>query len=188
MMKQNMNSKLEQARQKAAYIKLVIFDVDGVMSDGHIIYSSKGDELKAFHVKDGLGIKMLQKSGLITAIITGRHSELVKKRAEELKISHLVQGRDDKWSATQELISLLGISATEVAYIGDDLPDLAAIQYVGLGISVSDAMQYIKDHADYVTHAAGGYGAVREACEFILSSQNKLQMLIENYDLKNMAQ
>jgi len=183
-----MISKIEKAKVKAALVKLVIFDVDGVMSDGHIVYSSKGDELKAFNVKDGLGIKMLQKSGLITAIITGRHSELVKKRAEELNITHLVQGREDKWLATQELISLLGFTASEVAYMGDDLPDLAAIQYVGFGVSVCDAMQYIKDHADYVTHAPGGYGAVREACEFILSSQNKLQHLIESYDLKSIAQ
>lgn len=182
-----MSLTIDQARHKASLIKLIIFDVDGIMSDGRIVYSSNGEELKFFHVQDGLGIKLVQKAGIQTAIITGRSSTLLKKRADELGIQNLIQGRDDKLSATKELLSKLNISAEAAAYMGDDLPDLAAIQYVGLGLSVSDASEYVTTHADFVTIAKGGHGAVREACEFILSAQNKLKPLIESYNLKNIS-
>lgn len=180
-----MPATIDEARAKAAIIKLIIFDVDGVMTDGRIIYSSSGEELKFFHVKDGLGIKLLIQAGIQTAIITGRNSTLVKKRSDELGIQNLIQGRDDKLNAMQELLSKLNVSKESTAYMGDDLPDLAAIQYAGLGISVNDAADYVKAQADFVTQSRGGQGAVREACEFILSSQNKLNTLIEHYDLKN---
>ncbi len=165
----------------AKKIRLVIFDVDGVMTDGSIIYSSDGSEIKHFNVQDGLGIKLLHKSAIQTAIITGRNSTLVEKRAAELGIHHLVQGRDDKLRASLELINTLKLKRSEVAYMGDDLPDLGAIKHLGLGITVSNANEMVKQHADYICHNRGGNAAVREACEFILSAQEKLEDLTAEY-------
>jgi 3-deoxy-D-manno-octulosonate 8-phosphate phosphatase (KDO 8-P phosphatase) len=178
-----MRSNLKLNIDKASCLKLVIFDVDGVMSDGRIIYSNIKEETKAFNVKDGLGIKLLQAGGLDTAIITGRSSEIVSKRAAELGITNLVQGRDDKLAATQELIKQLKLDTHEVAYMGDDLPDLAAIQYVGFGIAPNDACKHVLEKADFVCTAEGGKGAVREVCEFILQAQKKLDLLITKYQL-----
>ncbi|MBV1921977.1 MAG: HAD hydrolase family protein, partial [Pseudomonadales bacterium] len=138
----------------AANIKLVVFDVDGVMTDGRLYFTSLGDEIKAFNVKDGLGIKWLHDNEIQTAVITGRSSELVKKRVTDLGIHHLQQGREDKVVALKELLSTLDITSNEVAYMGDDLPDLAAIRYVGLGATVADALPivvcllYTSDAAD----------------------------------------
>ena len=177
--------KLTTRTEKTLNIKLVIFDVDGVMSDGGINYSNNGEETKTFNVKDGLGIKLLQAAGLNTAIITGRASRIVEKRAAELGIEHLVQGRDDKLIATQELMKLLKLEVHEIAYMGDDLPDLAAIQYAGLGIAPSNACAPVIEAADFICKLTGGHGAVREACEFILNEQNKLESLLNKYHLAN---
>lgn len=165
----------------AAKIKLVIFDVDGVMTDSKITYTNEGTEIKSFNVKDGLGIKMLHQHGIHTAIITGRQSEIVKKRAHELGIKHLIQKRDDKFSASIELSKTMDIPLEQIAYMGDDLPDLAAIKQLGLGIAVANAHSLLKQHADYICQKAGGDGAVREACEFILEAQGKLSSVFDNY-------
>ena len=172
--------------KKASKIKLVIFDVDGVLSDGKIIYSSSENqfvESKAFDVKDGLGIKLLHLANIQTAIITGRKSDLVTRRASELGIHHLFQGRDDKLIATQELEKRLSVLPEEIAYIGDDLPDLSAIQYVGMGVAVKNASPHLLKVADYISEHTGGNGAVREICELILEAQNKLQPLVQQYRL-----
>jgi len=165
----------------AANIKLVVFDVDGVMTDGKLYFTSLGDEIKAFNVKDGLGIKWLHDNNIQTAIITGRSSELVKKRATDLGIQHIQQGREDKVIALKELLATQHISPKEVAYMGDDLPDLSAIRFVGLGATVADALPIIAEHALWQSQFNGGEGAVREFCEFILSCQHKLDPLHQGY-------
>jgi 3-deoxy-D-manno-octulosonate 8-phosphate phosphatase (KDO 8-P phosphatase) len=167
--------------EKAAKVTLVIFDVDGVMSDGRLYYSNSQEEIKAFNVQDGLGIKMLHAAQIKTAIITGRKSDIVKKRAQELHIEYLIQGRDDKLKASLELAHSLAIPAENIAYVGDDLPDLSAIQALGFGIAVQNASSHIKSVADYQTKLAGGHGAVREVCELILDAQHKLEAIINTY-------
>ncbi len=168
-------------RALASNIKLVVFDIDGVMTDGRLYFTSLGDEIKAFNVKDGLGIKWLHDNEIQTAVITGRSSELVKKRVTDLGIHHLQQGREDKVIALKELLSTLDITSNEVAYMGDDLPDLAAIRYVGLGATVADALPIVVEHSQWQSYCNGGDGAVREFCEFILACQDKLTPIHTNY-------
>lgn len=165
---------------KAREVKIAVFDVDGVMTDGRLYYSSQGDELKAFNVKDGLGIKLLQRHGIKTAIITGRNSELVNRRAKELGFDYLYQGREDKITALTELLNDIGMSLDEVAYIGDDLPDLAAIRKSVFGATVKDATAPVLEHADWISSKNGGEGAVREFCEFILAAQGHLESYLNS--------
>ncbi|MCL1622678.1 HAD hydrolase family protein [Moraxella sp. Tifton1] len=167
--------------EKAKKIKLLAMDVDGVLSDGQIIYDAQGVEAKAFHVQDGVGLVALEQVGIILAIITGRNSPMVARRAQELGIHHVVQGRDDKFTALMTLADELGLSLTECAYMGDDLPDLRAIREAGLGISVPNGVDIVKQAADFITTKAGGEGAVREVCELILKSQNKYNDFIQKY-------
>lgn len=165
----------------AKKIHLVVMDVDGVLTDGSLYYSSTGEEFKRFNIKDGLGIKLLQRAGIQTAIITGRISTMVEKRASELGIELLVQGREDKLSALKELTRGLEISLDRVAYIGDDLPDLSAIRAVGLGVTVADGDAQVAKHADLQTKTVGGKGAVRELAELILAAQDKYTELTDPY-------
>ena len=167
--------------QKATNIKLIIFDVDGVLTDGKIYHSANGDELKAFNVQDGLGIKLLQKANIQTAIITARSSSLVETRAKELNISHLYQGQSDKKIAYNTLLELLQLQPEQVAYVGDDLPDLPLIKLSGLGITVQNGAKDVKKHADWITEKSGGNGAVREIAEAILNAQNHWVQLIAVY-------
>lgn len=171
----------EQLQQKARPIRLAVFDVDGVMTDGRLYFTSLGDELKAFNVKDGLGLNLLRKTGVEVAIITGRTSELVARRASDLKIQHLVQGREDKKTALQELLAQLALAPEQVAYLGDDLPDLPAIRYVGLGATVANASSLMKSHADLITARPGGDGAVREFCEWIMMAQGTYNNQMASY-------
>jgi 3-deoxy-D-manno-octulosonate 8-phosphate phosphatase (KDO 8-P phosphatase) len=159
---------------KAAQIKLLVCDVDGVFSDGRIYLGNDGEELKAFHTKDGFGIKALGASGVAVAIITGRNSTIVANRMKALNVAHIIQGQEDKLPALSNLIEQLNITINEVAYIGDDVPDLPCIEAVGLGISVSDAHPLVLRAADYATFTRGGFGAVREICDLIMQSQNTL--------------
>ena len=159
---------------KAAQIKLLVCDVDGVFSDGRIYLGNDGEELKAFHTKDGFGIKALGASGVAVAIITGRNSTIVANRMKALNVAHIIQGQEDKLPALSNLIEQLNITINEVAYIGDDVPDLPCIEAVGLGISVSDAHPLVLRVADYATFTRGGFGAVRETCDLIMQSQNTL--------------
>ncbi|HQQ62608.1 MAG TPA: HAD-IIIA family hydrolase [Pseudomonadales bacterium] len=162
------------AETLAQPIKLLLLDVDGVMTDGRITYNDAGQELKSFDIHDGLGIKLLQRSGVQVGIVTGRSSAMVARRASELGIDILLQGREDKWVAVQSIQQQLGLLSSEIAYMGDDLPDLSAIRHVGLGVAPANAVALVRSHAKLVTRAAGGAGAVREACEFILAAQGKL--------------
>ena len=156
-------------------------DVDGVLSDGSLYFGNSGEEIKAFSTPDGLGIKLLQQYGIIPAIITGRSSALLARRAENLGIEHVYQGRDDKLTVLKSLCSDLAIPLEETAYMGDDLPDLSAIANAGLGVTPANGSEHVKQHADLVTERRGGQGAVREAAEFVLSSQGKLVAIVARY-------
>lgn len=164
-------------RAKAAKIALLGLDVDGVLSDGKIIFSAQGDELKAFCTLDGHGIKLLQQNGIEVAIITGRNSPLVARRARDLGVQHLIQGREDKRIALDDVRSELSLDWSQCAYMGDDLPDLSAMQACGLGFSVPNGHPFVRAHADYCSEAKGGEGAVREVCDLILESKNLLDSI-----------
>lgn len=161
--------------QRAKAIRLAVFDVDGVLTDGKLYFLPDGSEFKTFNTLDGHGIKMLMASGVRTAIITGRSSPVVERRAKNLGITHLFQGREDKLVALDELLAELGLGYEEVAYLGDDLPDLPAIHKAGLGMAVASADPFVRQHADGVTQARGGEGAAREFCELILRAQGNLE-------------
>ncbi|GAA0811762.1 3-deoxy-manno-octulosonate-8-phosphatase KdsC [Colwellia sp. D2M02] len=159
---------------QAKNIKLLVCDVDGVFSDGRIYLGNDGEELKAFHTKDGLGIKSLGSSGVAVAIITGRNSAIVKNRMTALNVKHIIQGQEDKLPALTALATELNLPLTQIAYIGDDVPDIACINAVGLGIAVQDAHPLTLQAANYITFTRGGFGAVREVCDLIMQSQNTL--------------
>ncbi len=166
---------MTKTEQCAAKIQLLALDVDGVLTDGRIYYSNNGDELKAFDIKDGLGIKLLQRAGVQVGIITGRSSEIVNRRARELGIERVVQGREDKYEALQELCTQLQLTLEHSAYMGDDLPDLRAVQGAGLGLTVADAAEPVKQAAQWISRYNGGDGAVRDACEFLLAARGALE-------------
>ncbi len=165
----------------AQKIRLLVLDVDGVLTDGSIYYSNNGDELKAFNIQDGLGIKLLQAAGIEVAIITGRNSSLLSRRTTELSIGSVIQGREDKLTALNELLADKAYELDEIAYMGDDLPDLAVIRRVGLGMTVANASPTIAEHSRWQSSREGGRGAVREAAEFILKAQNKFAQAIEPF-------
>ena len=154
-------------------IRLLALDVDGILSDGRLYYDDDGRELKAFHVRDGLGIKMLQRSGVTVAIITGRSSPMVDRRAREIGIKHVVQGREDKAAALVELTGELAVAMSDCAYMGDDLPDLAALRAAGLALTVADAVPEVRAVAQWQSSLPGGAGAVREACEALLKARGQ---------------
>ncbi|MDR9426023.1 MAG: KdsC family phosphatase [Marinobacter sp.] len=172
------NSSLQE---KAANIRLIALDVDGIMSDGRLYFSASGDELKAFNILDGLGLKQLMKAGITVAVITGRRSPLTEKRMTDLGITHLMQGREDKKAALLELIADKNLQPEHIAYMGDDLPDLPALMFAGLGITVPNGYWLVRQQADYCTQTAGGSGAVREACDLILWAQGRLEQTLAPY-------
>ncbi|NQX87898.1 MAG: HAD-IIIA family hydrolase [Halioglobus sp.] len=174
---------MNAAQSTAALIRLLALDVDGVLTDGRLYFGNNGEELKAFNIKDGLGIKLLQHSGVQVAIITGRQSDIVARRARELGINEVIQGREDKREALMELCHHSAIHLKECAYMGDDLPDLGAVLAAGLGMTVADADAAVRRAADWVAAAAGGCGAVREACEFILSSRGEWDGHVADFSL-----
>lgn len=159
--------------EKAAKVRLMIFDVDGVLTDGSLYYDAQGEAIKRFNVMDGLGIRLLQQAGIITAIISARRSEIVSKRAADLGIAHVIQGRHDKLLAYQELCQTLNISADETGFIGDDIVDLSLLERVGFPVAVANAHSDLASAVIYQTTAAGGNGAVREVCDLLLKAQNK---------------
>ena len=166
---------------QAKSIRLIAFDIDGIMTDGGLYLSDSGEEFKRFNSLDGHGLKMLKASGVELAIITGRTSRCVELRAQNLGIAHLFQGVEDKLSAMQELLQKLGISAEESAYMGDDVIDLPVMRRMALALTVPEAPQLVRDHAHYVTRRNGGNGAVREACELIMSAQGTLDAQLAQY-------
>lgn len=161
--------------QRAKAVRLAIFDVDGVLTDGRLYFLADGSEFKTFNTLDGHGIKMLIASGVQTAIISGRSSPVVERRAANLGIQHLIQGREDKLVVLEQLLGELGLGYEEVAYLGDDLPDLPVIRRVGLGMAVASADAFVRQHAHGITSAAGGAGAAREFCELIMRAQGTLE-------------
>lgn len=161
----------EDISQRAKHIKLLICDVDGVFSDGRIYLGNNGEELKAFNTRDGYGIKAVQSAGIDVAIITGRQSKLVEQRMKSLTVKHIYQGHENKVDAYQQMLDKLSLTPSQVAYIGDDIPDLAVMEQVGLSISVPDGHPYVKIKSDHITSLKGGFGAVREICDLLLITQ-----------------
>jgi 3-deoxy-D-manno-octulosonate 8-phosphate phosphatase (KDO 8-P phosphatase) len=161
--------------ERARGVRLAIFDVDGVMTDGTIYIGARGEEFKAFNILDGHGVKMLQSAGVATAIISGRDSQAVAWRAKELAIGHVVQGALDKVAEFERLRAGLGLEAQSCAFVGDDLPDLAVMARCGFAVAVANAAESVKAAAHYVTRAPGGHGAVREFCELVLRAQGQLR-------------
>ncbi|EGT3627716.1 3-deoxy-manno-octulosonate-8-phosphatase KdsC [Morganella morganii] len=159
--------------QRAQKIKLLICDVDGVFSDGRIYLSNSGEELKAFHTRDGYGVRSLLTSGFNLAVITGRQSKIVENRMTALGVTHIYQGVDNKFEPYEALLALYGVTPEEIAYIGDDIVDLPVMNVVGLAVSVADGHPYVRQHAHFVTTLNGGHGALRELTDLLLLSQNK---------------
>ncbi|CCG96059.1 MULTISPECIES: KdsC family phosphatase [Marinobacter] len=168
-------------KAKASDIRLIALDVDGIMSDGRLYFSASGDELKAFNILDGLGLKQLMQAGITVAVITGRRSPLTERRMSDLGIPHLMQGREDKKIALLELIRDMNLAPEQIAYMGDDLPDLPALRFAGLGITVPNGYWLVQQHADYCTRSPGGQGAVREACDLLLWAQGHLDNTLAPY-------
>lgn len=166
---------------RAAQIKLVVFDVDGVLTDGSLFVGDDGQEYKAFHSRDGFGMKLLKDSGVQIGVITARSSEVVKHRMENLGIEHLYQGRLEKLPAFEELVAKLGLSLEQTAYVGDDVIDLPVMRRAGLAIAVQDAHPLAKQHAHWQTPHGGGRGAARDVCELILEAQGTLQAQLSKY-------
>ena len=171
----------DELNNKLSKIKLLALDVDGVMTNGSVFFTALGDEIKAFNILDGQGIKSLLVNQIEVAIITGRSSSLTDKRARDLGIKYITQGREDKKTALLELCEKLAISPDEVAYVGDDLPDLSAIKLVNVGFTVPNAHPFIRKHADYCTTLGGGEGAVREICDLILCAKGLMDKYYNAY-------
>jgi 3-deoxy-D-manno-octulosonate 8-phosphate phosphatase (KDO 8-P phosphatase) len=169
---------VDGALERAKGLKLMIFDVDGVMTDGTLYYSERGEELKAFDIRDGLGIKLLKQYGVEVALITARSSRAVELRAANLGIAHLYQGVEDKRGAYAALLARLALASEQSGYMGDDLLDLPLITRCGFAATVPAAPEALKTRAHYVTRADGGHGAVREVCEFVLHAQGTLERAI----------
>jgi 3-deoxy-D-manno-octulosonate 8-phosphate phosphatase (KDO 8-P phosphatase) len=167
--------------EKARKVRLLALDVDGVLTDGRLYFDQTGQEMKAFSTRDGMGIKALQRSGIKVALVTGRQSHIVNRRAEELGIELVVQGSHDKWKSMQALLSGARLSATEVCFAGDDWMDVAVMSRVGFAVTVADADPWVREQADWVTAEAGGHGAIRSLCNLILAAQGKIEPLLREY-------
>ena len=172
---------MDKAKALAKHIKLLILDIDGICTDGKLYFNDEKEALKVFHVHDGLGISLLKKSGVDVAVISARKSEAVNHRMQALGVKHIYQGNENKTIAYTKLLSELSLTDEDVAYAGDDLPDLPLICRAKLGISVPNAIAFVKDHADWITEKHGGQGAVREICEMILQAQEKLDAIHASY-------
>jgi 3-deoxy-D-manno-octulosonate 8-phosphate phosphatase (KDO 8-P phosphatase) len=170
-----------EVQKRAARIKLLLMDCDGVLTDGRVWLFENGEEQKGFHTRDGLGIGLLHRAGLRSGIISGRTSAAVQQRAQGLGMSFVIQGCEDKQKAFAEILEQAGVENLEVAYIGDDLNDIPLMVLSGLGVAVADASPETREHAHYVTITAGGFGAVREVVELILKSQGRWDALIASY-------
>ena len=173
---------MQDILDKASHIKLVIFDVDGVLTDGTLFVGDDGQEYKSFNSKDGLGMKLLQASGVEIAIITARSSKVVEHRMHSLDITHVYQGCLDKLEAYQNLSQKLELTPEQVAYVGDDLIDLPVMRRVGLAIAVQDAHPMAKQHAHWQTPSRGGRGAARDVCELIMEAQGTLQAQFRRFE------
>lgn len=167
----------QELLERAANTRLLALDVDGVLTDGRLYFDQKGNELKAFYTRDGLGLKTLQRFDIAIAIITGRESRIVADRASQLGIEFVYQGRDDKLNALAELVSESGISEQQICYAGDDWIDIPVLMRVGFSVAPADAAPAVRQRVHWVTQASGGNGAVREICDFILTAQGHDQRI-----------
>lgn len=164
--------------ERADKIRLLVVDIDGVMTDGLLYFGAAGEALKSFHARDGLGLRLLMDHDIQVAIITGRQSEIVSVRAKDLKIQHVYQGRLDKKTALEELITHLDLNLSQVAYVGDDIIDLPVLACVGLAVGVKNSDEAIFPYCHFISRFKGGRGAVREVCNLILSVQNLMPTLL----------
>lgn len=172
---------MQEIIQKAEHIKLLILDVDGVLTDGKLFFDDQGREYKSFHARDGHGIKLLRRTGVEVAVISGRKSKSVELRMRSLGIEYLYQGHEDKIGAFNEIMDSLSVETDQTAYVGDDLLDLPVMSRVGLSVAVNDANFAVKDFADWCTELSGGCGAVREVCDLIMRAQGNLEHVIKSY-------
>lgn len=170
--------KTSDAAEKLEKIKILLLDVDGVMTDGSIIYNDSGNEIKSFCVKDGLGIRLLMNAGIKTGVVTGRSSEALHHRCKNLRIEYIFDGILNKVKILDKIIEMTGIQASEIAYMGDDLPDILIMRGVGIPIAVADAHESVIETACIVTSAKGGNGAIREVCEAILKAQGQWESVL----------
>lgn len=170
-----------EVMERARNIKLVAFDVDGVLTNGALFFGDDGQEYKAFHSRDGHGFRMLHNNGIQTAIITGRMSQVVVHRANNLNINIIYQGQQDKSAALDDMLQKTGFTADMVAYVGDDVVDLPVLCRVGLAIAVADAHPLVISHCHWTTRQPGGQGAGRDVCEMLLDAQNLLQSEMKKY-------
>ena len=162
-------------------IELILSDVDGVLTDGSVVYTNEGIEIKRFHIRDGLGIKIWQQAGLHFGLLTARSSNVVKVRASEMGVQIVRQGFEEKLPETLKIVNGLGLNLEQVCYIGDDLVDLAVIKAVGLGVAVADAVPEVREAAQFVTNTRGGHGAVRETIEMILKAKHRWEPVISRF-------
>lgn len=169
-----------EAIARARAIRLALFDVDGVLTDGRLFYGPGGEAMKVFNILDGHGLKMLARSGVATGLLSGRRSEAAAARARELGIAHVVLGADDKLAHFDRLRGELGLEASQCAFVGDDLPDMAVLARCGLAVAVANAVPEVKAIAHLVTVAAGGAGAAREVCDFVMRAQGTLPAAAES--------
>jgi 3-deoxy-D-manno-octulosonate 8-phosphate phosphatase (KDO 8-P phosphatase) len=170
-----------ELRERAARIKLLLLDVDGVLTDGKLYFGNSGEEFKAFSTLDGHGIKLLQKTGVKVGIITGRTSDLVARRAKDLGIKILVQGREDKWDALQEILTEHPLPLNDIAFMGDDWPDLGIMTRVGLALAVANAHCSVAARSHWQSRERGGEGAVRSACDLIMQAQDTFDKALTDY-------
>lgn len=168
---------LEGARR----IRLVLFDVDGVLTDGRLILGDDGQEYKAFHSRDGHGLKMLQHSGVAVGIITGRTSKVVEHRVRDLGIQHVYQGCKEKWPVCRDLLEKLKLAPGQAAFVGDDVVDLPIMLQVGLGIGPQNSHWLVKQHAHWITPSVGGFGAAREVCELVMHAHGTYTAAMQEY-------
>ncbi len=168
-------------KSRLSHIKLLLLDVDGVLTDGSITYSDSGDQIKTFNSKDGFGLRLLMDSGIGVGIITGRQSKALKFRCENLGITLLFDGIKDKSKALDKISAQTGITPEQMAFVGDDLMDLAVMKRVGVSFCVSDACEDVKGHSDFITFNKGGHGAVREICETILKAKHLWDAILNKY-------
>lgn len=167
--------------ERCRQIELILSDVDGVLTDGGVMFDNQGVEAKQFHIRDGMGIRLWQRAGYRFGLVTGRSSQIVKLRAGELGIDLLRQGIDDKLTTVRQIATDNGLSLDQIAFVGDDLPDLPVLCQVGLAVAVADAADEIRREAHYTTSLNGGRGAIREAIEMILKNKNRWEDLIRKY-------
>jgi 3-deoxy-D-manno-octulosonate 8-phosphate phosphatase (KDO 8-P phosphatase) len=168
-------------QERCAAIAFLLVDVDGVLTDGSIVYTDSGEELKAFHVRDGSGLKLWSRTGKKAGILTGRSSAVVQRRADELDMVVVLQGVADKLAGFRQILAQQGIRPEQVCYVGDDLPDVPVLRHCGLAVTVADACNEARAEAHYVTRVCGGRGAVRETIELILRAQGLWQPIVASY-------